>query len=84
VKLVGSASNRDALGSLVTVKTSGGSYLKVHDGKTGYLSQGLVPLYYGLGTSTTVESVEVRWPSGKTRTVAGPLPSNQTLVIREE
>jgi cytochrome oxidase Cu insertion factor (SCO1/SenC/PrrC family) len=84
VKLVGSASNRDGLGSLVTVKVAGQSYLKVHDGKTGYLSQGLVPLYYGLGTSTTVESVEVRWPSGKTQTVAGPLPSNQALVIREE
>jgi hypothetical protein len=84
IQLIGAASNRDGLGSLVTVKTATSSFLKVHDGKTGYLSQGLVPLYFGLADATTVEAVEVRWPSGKTQQVAGPIEVNQRLVIREE
>ncbi len=84
IGLIGAASNRDGLGSLVTVKTSTNSFLKVHDGKTGYLSQGLVPLYFGLGDATAVEAVEVRWPSGQTQTIAGPIEVNQRLVIREE
>ncbi|MDX1970887.1 MAG: FG-GAP-like repeat-containing protein, partial [Planctomycetaceae bacterium] len=84
VSLVGNVSNRNGLGSLITVKTATASYLKVHDGKTGYLSQGLIPLYFGLGEATAIESIEVRWLSGKRQLVAGPLDPNQTLVIHEE
>jgi enediyne biosynthesis protein E4 len=83
VALQGRRSNRDGLGCLVTVTTAQGRYLKVHDGKTGYLSQGLVPLYFGLATATEVQSIEVQWPGGKSQTIAGPIASNQTIRIEE-
>jgi hypothetical protein len=64
-RLEGTASNRDAVGARVIVTTAdrrqvaqrlgGGSYLSASDGR----------LHFGLGSSTSVESVEVRWPSGR-------------------
>ena len=82
VDLVGTESNRDGLGARVTVRTAGGSYVKVHDGQSGYLSQGLIPLYFGLGDAETVDEIVVVWPSGTEQVVPGPI--NTTLEIREE
>ena len=63
--LIGVESNRDAVGAVVTVRTGdrrivmqrqgGGSYQSAHDPR----------LVFGLGSGGTVQSVEVRWPSGK-------------------
>ena len=84
VTLVGTQSNKDGCGAMVTVKTADQSSLKVQDGKSGYLSQSVLPLYFGLGNSTVVDAIEVRWPSGKTQTVSGPVTANQNFLIREE
>jgi len=84
VKLVGTKSNRDGLGAKVTVKSGANTYTKVYDGVTGYLSHGLYPLYFGLGDSETVESIEVVWPSGGKQAVAGPIESNQTIELKEK
>ena len=69
VKLVGSTSNRDGLGAVVKVTAAGATYTKVMDGDSGYLSHSLYPLYFGLGSAQAVESIDVKWPSGKTQTV---------------
>jgi hypothetical protein len=37
----------------------------IYDGKSGYLSQSSMPLYFGLGDATQIDSIEVSWPSGK-------------------
>ena len=68
---------------LVSVHTRSQTYTRVHDGKSGYLSQSLLPLYFGLGPASTVERIEVLWPSGTAQTVAGPIESNQLVEIRE-
>src|SRR5262249_25005838 len=50
VRLQGSRSNREGLGAQVTAVLPGGRrVLKVLDGKSGYLSQSDLPLYFGLG-----------------------------------
>src|SRR5690606_4566549 len=49
VSLQGSASNRDGIGARVEVTTDRRSYVQVNDGKSGYLSQSRMPLYFGLG-----------------------------------
>ena len=70
---------------MVEVHTRTQTYTRAHDGKSGYLSQSLLPLYFGLGPARTVERVQVQWPSssGVKQTVAGPIASNQLLKIRE-
>ncbi|MDE2929175.1 MAG: CRTAC1 family protein [Acidobacteriota bacterium] len=83
VKLQGERSNRDGLGARVTLQTGTRSYTRVHDGKSGYLSQSRLPLYFGLGNSNTVDRIEVIWPSGERQVVSGPIPTNQQLEIRE-
>ena len=47
VKLVGTRSNRDGLGAIVSL-TAGGRQTQQHDGKSGYLSLSSFPLYFGL------------------------------------
>ena len=72
VRLIGNgknASNRDGLGAVVTVKAGDKKYTKVHDGVSGYLSHSLIPLYFGLADTSVVDSVFVKWPSGKNQKI---------------
>lgn len=71
VELEGRVSNRDALGARVTVKAGDRSLLQYRDGKSGYLAQSDLPLYFGLGDAETVDEIEVLWPSGLVQTVRG-------------
>ena len=84
VRLVGTRSNRDGIGAVVTVQAAGRPQAQVNDGKSGYLAQSVMPLYFGLGTAVQAESVVVKWPTGKQQILRGPLRSGSTLVIREE
>ena len=83
IKLIGAASNRDGLGALVKVVTAHGTYTKQYDGKSGYLSQSSLPLYFGLSDDTAVTRVEVRWPSGRNQLVTQGIKVNDTLRISE-
>ena len=84
VKLEGTASNRDGLGAVVTLRAAGRSYMKVHDGQSGYLSHSLIPLYFGLARADRVEEIAVEWPSGRRQVVRGPIAVNRTVTVREE
>jgi hypothetical protein len=76
-------SNRDGLGATVKVQAGGKTYTKYHDGKSGYLSQSLIPLYFGLGEATNVERVEVLWPSGIRQVLTNGIAVNSLLKITE-
>ena len=84
VRLIGTASNRDGVGARVTVRAGGRTLTRVHDGKSGYLSQSSLPLYFGLDEATRVDAVEVRWPSGRTQTVSESIAMNRMLEITEK
>jgi hypothetical protein len=68
-----------------TVKVSAGSrvFTKYNDGKSGYLSQSSLPLYFGLGDAKPVERIEVLWPSGKKSSMEKGIAINKTLEITE-
>jgi cytochrome oxidase Cu insertion factor (SCO1/SenC/PrrC family) len=83
VKLVGRRSNRDGIGAVVTVQANGRSQALVNDGKTGYLAQGVVPLYVGLGAADHADAITIKWPSGGVQTVRGPHKSGSLVAIRE-
>jgi len=83
VKLSGTTSNRDGLGSIIKVTAGGTTYTKVYDGNSGYLSHSLYPVYFGLGTAEAVDSVEVTWPTGKKQIVQSPKINSQ-LVVKEQ
>jgi hypothetical protein len=83
VVLRGTKSNRNGLGATVRVRAGGQVYTRYNDGKSGYLSQSVLPLYFGLGDARKVDSVEVDWPSGRKQSVTQHLRANQTLPITE-
>lgn len=82
IKLEGTRSNRDGIGTLVTVNASGEKQsLALHSG-SGYLSSSELVLTFGLGQRRQANEIELRWPSGQvdhlTKVAAG-----QTITVRE-
>jgi len=68
-KLVGTKSNRAAIGARVTIRSAGVRQFSEVRGGGSYLSQNDLRLHFGLGTAKKMESVEIRWPSGKVETL---------------
>jgi hypothetical protein len=81
VKLVGTKSNRDAVGASVRIESGSlRSYDQVKGG-TSYCSGQDSRLYFGLGNRTDC-NLEVRWPSGEKQTFHN-INADQILLIRE-
>ncbi|HEX9941653.1 MAG TPA: CRTAC1 family protein [Thermoanaerobaculia bacterium] len=81
LKLVGTKSNRDAIGARATVKTGDVTLIREVNGGNGYASQSSARLHFGLGTATRVDSLEIRWPSGRVEKVS--VPVDRLTTIRE-
>jgi hypothetical protein len=64
-KLVGTKSNRDAMGARIRVVAGGLSQIREIAGGGSYLSQSDLRANFGLAKTSRVESVEVTWPSGQ-------------------
>jgi enediyne biosynthesis protein E4 len=62
--LVGTKSNRAAIGARVTIRAAGVKQLGEVHGGGSYLSQNDLRLHFGLGAASKMESVEIRWPNG--------------------
>jgi enediyne biosynthesis protein E4 len=68
-KLIGTKSNRAAIGARVTIRAGGVKQFSEVRGGTSYLSQNDLRLHFGLGAAGKMESVEIRWPNGKVETL---------------
>ncbi|HEV2398397.1 MAG TPA: CRTAC1 family protein [Candidatus Sulfotelmatobacter sp.] len=64
--LVGTKSNRDAIGARVHVSSAGMTQSRVVKGGSSYLSQSELPLTFGLEKRDRVDRVVIEWPSGQT------------------
>lgn len=82
IKLRDTKSNRDGLGALLKVSAGGKTWIQQHDGKSGYLSQSAMPLYFGLADATRIDSIEIAWPSGAIQMVEDQA-ANQLITITE-
>lgn len=83
VVLNGIQSNRNGLGATVRVKAGNRTFTKYNDGKSGYLAQSVLPLYFGLGDAIKIDRIEIDWPSGRKQVVTKDLRINQTLKVTE-
>lgn len=84
VRLTGTASNRNALGAVVKIEAGDLRQQQLNNGSSGYLSQSIMPLYFGLGENLKVDRIQVTWPTGKTQVIEGPVETRQLLEIAEE
>ncbi len=83
LKLVGTRSNRMGLGAQVRITTEDGrSQWNEATTAAGYASSSDSRVHFGLGTSSRVKDLEIRWPSG-TRQVIHDVAGNQILLIEE-
>ena len=64
LKLVGRQSNRDAVGAVLTLKTSRGQRVRERNGGTSYQSAQDPRIVLGLAEGEKIISLEIRWPSG--------------------
>jgi hypothetical protein len=83
IQPIGSKSNRDALGAVVRVKAGGRQLSRYGHGKSGYLAQSSLPLYFGLSNADHAEEIQVLWPSGRQQILTTGIPKNGLLVLRE-
>ena len=82
VRLVGTKSNRDAIGARVTAETEQLHVTKMVSAGSGFLSQHSKELILGLGASQRISQLVVEWPSGA-RQVFTDVPLNRRLLIEE-
>jgi len=89
IKLIGTESNRDGIGATVHVTTGGGSPSmptstqdEMLRSGSSYLSSSELVLTFGLGTHAIADTIEVRWPSGKTDTLS-KVRADQIITIKE-
>jgi hypothetical protein len=82
LKLVGTRSNRDAVGARVTLMASGQRQTReVHAG-SAYLSGSSLVQHFGLGSAERIDEIHVRWPSGEETTLTD-LRVDRQFMLRE-
>ena len=80
--LRGVQSNRDGIGATVTVSAGGVTQTRTQWGGQHRMGQDFMRLQFGLGASSTVDEVTIRWPSGELQTLQG-IAANQVLQVAE-
>ena len=66
IRLIGTRSNRDAIGAVVKVDYSGATQSRLVRGGSSYLSQSELPVTFGVGKRDKIDRLLVQWPSGRT------------------
>jgi hypothetical protein len=82
LKLEGTTSNREAIGAKVAVTSAGRRQVAQRYGGGSFLSACDPRLHFGLGSATRIETVEIRWPSGRIDHLVG-LAADTGYLVRE-
>ncbi|MCB9889858.1 MAG: CRTAC1 family protein [Planctomycetes bacterium] len=83
LNLRGKRGNREAVGAFVTLTVDGRTQVRTIAGCGGYLSQNDRRIHFGLGSATTAERVEIRWPDGKRQALTA-VAANQILTVEQK
>ncbi len=82
-RLVGTKSNRDAVGATLKIFHGGSSQLRLVKGGSSYLSQSELPVTFGLGRRDKIDRLVIQWPSGRAEDYKN-LAAGQTYECVEE
>lgn len=82
VDLVGTASNRDAVGAVVRIAAGGGRQMRLRAAGSGFQAQSEGTLHFGLAGAERIDELTVLWPSGR-REAFTDLPADHLLRIVE-
>ncbi len=82
LKLVGTKSNRNAVGAKAKLKVGDMTMVDEVRSSDSYLSHSDWRLHFGLGAATTVDEIAIQWPSGASETFKN-IPANRVVKIVE-
>jgi hypothetical protein len=83
LKLVGTKSNRDAIGARIKVTFKDQTILRQVMPTRSYLSQSELPVTIGLGANDKVSEVNITWPGGNVQKLDAPAV-DQAITVTEE
>jgi hypothetical protein len=66
LRLVGTESNRDAIGAIVRLESAGVMQSRMVKSGSSYLSQSELPLTFGMGRREQADRIVIQWPNGRT------------------
>jgi hypothetical protein len=76
-RLIGTQSNRDAIGATVRIYHGGTSQSRVVRSGSSYLSQSELPVTFGLGKRDVIDRVTIAWPNGRAEEFAKVVAGKQ-------
>jgi enediyne biosynthesis protein E4 len=83
LRLVGTSSNRDAIGARVTLHSAKRLWVDEVRSGSSYNSSSDLRLHFGLGAETQLTDVQIRWPNGKTESFAPPSVVDRVIELTE-
>ncbi len=81
-RLMGTKSNRDAIGTRITVETESGRQTRILRSGSGFLAQHTKEMFFGLGAAKSPVRATIQWPSGL-RQELHDLPLNHRIWVEE-
>ena len=82
LKLVGTKSNKDGIGSVVRLSSAADSQTQILRSGSSYLSSSELILTFGLGPRDKADTIEIRWPSGQIDHLSN-VGAGQTITVTE-
>ncbi len=82
LKLIGTQSNRFAVGSWIEITIQGKKQYRQIDAGKGYNTQNDFVQHFGLGNASLVNSIRIEWPSGIVQNL-NDVSANQLLTVTE-
>ena len=83
-KLIGTRSNRSAIGAEVVLESGELRQRRIVDGGSGFASQNDRRVHFGLGSREWVDRVFIYWPSGTRQTISSPLIDRFVTITEPE
>ena len=81
LQLVGTKSERDSIGAKIRIRFAGKDVYQWVVAGDGYLSRNEAVIAFGLGDATSVEEIEILWPSGEEQTFQDVAADQRLLII---
>ena len=81
LRLVGTRSNRDAVGAFAVLETTAGPQLREVVGGGSYLSQSDLTLHWGYAAETGLQRLTIHWPSGLVQALMPPFHDDELVII---
>ena len=80
VETVGTVGNRDGIGARITLVAEGKTQIREISSGSNSAGQNMRAAHFGLGSAVVVDSLTIRWPSGRVQTLLDIAPNRRITV----